>query len=212
MDNITRAAEAHERTFPAARVDVLARAFCGIVATLLVVASASLPLWHASLRAPQYPQGLKIDAYGTYVAGDLAEINGLNHYIGMAPFDLKDFPELSLWKYVLGASFVAIIVSVIFGRRLAGRTARIVLWATPIGVLADIQFRLFQYGHNLDPDAALRVPPFTPWVIGPTKTFNFVTWSYPGLGLAAFVMAAATLSFGPRLIDRATRDSGHEDD
>lgn len=208
MDITPRTVGRSTRIGSAVRAGVPMRVACGIVATALIAGSTSFPLWHARLKAPQYPQGLAIDAYGTRVAGDLAEINGLNHYIGMAPFDLQDFPELALWAYVLGAAIVAIVTSTVFGQRLAGRLARIAMWSIPVGVLADIQFRLFQYGRNLNPDAALRVPPFTPWVVGPTKTFNFVTWSYPGLGLAAFMLAAAVLSFGPRICrGRKEKDS-----
>lgn len=195
----TRTMEQPRQIDSIVRVGSLARIACGILAIALITASMGFPLWHARLKAPQYPKGLGIDAYGSRVAGDLDEINGLNHYIGMAPFDLEDFPELELWPFVLGAAIAAVFISTLFGRKLSGKLARFTLWSIPIGVLTDIQFRLFQYGHNLDPDAALRVPPFTPWVVGPTKTFNFVTWSYPGLGLAAFGLAAAVLTFGPRL-------------
>lgn len=208
MDITPRTVERSTRKGSAVRAGVPAQIACGIVATALVAGSTLFPLWHSRLKAPQYPEGLGIDAYGTRVAGDLAEINALNHYIGMAPFDLQDFPELALWAYVLGAAIVAIVTSTVFGQRLAGRLARIVMWSIPVGVLADIQFRLFQYGHNLDSDAALRVSPFTPWVVGPTKTFNFLTLSYPGLGLAALMLAAAVLSFGPRICQgRKEKDS-----
>ena len=69
-------------------------------------------------------------------------------------------------------------------------------------MLADIQLRLHQYGRDLDPLAALRIDPFTPWVVGPTKVWNFTTWSWPGLGLVSLVLAAAVVTFGPRLAVR----------
>ena len=39
------------------------------------------------MRAPQYPRGLRLYAYGTGLAGDVHEINILNHYIGMPPIE-----------------------------------------------------------------------------------------------------------------------------
>jgi copper chaperone NosL len=37
------------------------------------------------LEAPQYPNGLFLTAYVNHLTGDVREIDGLNHYIGMRP-------------------------------------------------------------------------------------------------------------------------------
>lgn len=172
---------------------------------LLVLLSLVLPLWQAELRAPQYPQGLHMYAYGGRVTGDVDEINTLNHYVGMRPFRAADIPELALWSpiVVLGASFVVVAtVAAVAHRRRLRRAALLGLWAIPLGVLADIQLRLFQYGHDLSPHRALRVEEFTPWVIGPTKVWNFTTLALPGPGLLAVVAAAALVTFGPGLARR----------
>ncbi|MFA5892058.1 MAG: NosD domain-containing protein [Actinomycetota bacterium] len=179
--------------------DRVVRFALGSVALGLVILSFFLPIWHATLSAPQYPNGLRTTAYGDRIGGDVGEISDLNHYVGMRPVDLDDFPELAAWlpTVVLGA--VAVVMATVFTGWPA-RLARIAIWLIPVGVLSDIQFRLYQYGHTLDPAAPLRLKPFTPWVIGPTKVFNFTTWSRPGVSLLAILGAAALLSFGPRVV------------
>jgi nitrous oxidase accessory protein len=68
--------------------------------------------------------------------------------------------------------------------------------------MADVQFRLYQYGHDLNEAAALRIPEFTPWVVGPTKVWNFQTWARPGLGLVLLLLAAVAVTFGPGIARR----------
>ena len=174
----------------------------GGVSLVLVAGAWFLPLWTATLHAPQYPGGLTMRAYGHDVTGDVDEISGLNHYVGMRAFDLADFPEIALWPFALAGAVVAVGLALLLGRPWLRRFGLLYLWATPVGVLAVIQLRLHQYGQDLDPRAALRIDPFTPLVVGPTEVWNFQTWSWPGLGLWSLVLAAALLTFGPGLIGR----------
>lgn len=180
----------------------------GGVSLLLVTGGWFLPLWTATLHAPQYPGGLTMRAYGHDVTGDVDEISGLNHYVGMRPFDLADFPEIALWPFALAGAVVAVVLALLVERPWLRRLGLLYLWGTPVGVLAVIQFRLHQYGQDLDPGAALRIEPFTPLVVGPTEVWNFLTWSWPGLGLWSLVLAAALLTFGPRLAGRLGTPAG----
>jgi hypothetical protein len=173
----------------------------GIVAAALVVAAWNAPVWEARLTAPQYPQGLRLTAYADRVNGDIREINDLNHYVGMKAFTIEDVPEHVLWPLAIVGGLLAIAIGT-FVRGWFGRLARIALWAIPLGVLADVQLRLMQYGHSVDPKAAIRLDPFTPLVIGPTKVVNFTTWSYPGLAVGLLLGAAMLVTFGPGLVSR----------
>jgi nitrous oxidase accessory protein len=175
-----------------------------VVALLLVASSLILPLWRSALSAPQYPEGLSLIVYGNRAEGDLAEIDSLNHYIGMRSLRLEEFPELALWPLGVAAAGVAVVLA-FFGNRLLTRLARILLWAFPLSILAVIQFRLNQFGHDLDPGAAFRMDGFTPWVIGPTRVWNFTAWSWPGNGVLALLLAAALATFGLRLTKRLRR-------
>ena len=56
-----------------------------MLARVLLLASTFLPYWHMELDAPQYPKGLFLTAYVNHLSGDVKEIDGLNHYIGMRP-------------------------------------------------------------------------------------------------------------------------------
>lgn len=179
-----------------------ARLLAGAGACALVVAAFFLPIWHARLIAPQYPGGLQVSVADNGIHGDVAEINELNHYIGMRPMSQKFAPERVLWKPTLVLALGAVAVATFAARKRTVMLARLALWSVVPGVLADIQFRLWQFGHDLDPKAALRIDEFTPLVIGPTSVWNFKTWAYPGLALAALLGAAVVASFGPRLAAR----------
>jgi nitrous oxidase accessory protein len=174
----------------------------GVVGALLVAAGWFLPLWQATLHAPQYPGGLVTIAYGSKVAGDLNEINALNHYVGLGVFDPSDVPEMQLWPVALLVAVVAVVVGVAVRRGWWRRLALAYLWGLPVGVLAAVQYRLHEFGQDVEPGAAFRMEPFTPWVVGRTTVWNFETWAWPGLGLIALVLAAVAVTFGPRLLRR----------
>jgi len=196
------------------RIDLTARIVFGVAAAILLVLAVRAPLWTSDLNAPQYPDGLDLRIYGSVaegdvVQGDIAEITELNHYVGMKPYDSDEIPEIKLWIPTMAAALIAVVLSTIFGRRLIGRLARLAIWLIPVGVLLDIQFRLYQFGHDLvtDPRPALPLDPFTPKVVGPTKVLNFTNFALPGIGLVYVWLAAALLTFGPWIVHKiATRE------
>jgi hypothetical protein len=53
-------------------------------------------------------------------------------------------------------------------------------------------FKLYQYGHNLLPTAAVKVPPFSPPMFGYRQMANFEVYSYPAAG--TYLMAVAALA------------------
>ena len=195
------------------------RVLVGVAATVLVVAAWRLPIWEARLSAPQYPQGLSLSAGAGGVSGDIDQIDQLNHYVGIRAFDPADAPEMRLWLPTILFAIVLVAAATLARRgRVLGRLARLGLWSIPIGALIDVQFRLYQYGHSVQPDAPIRIDPFTPLVIGPTKVLNFTTWAFPGAALwclfaAAFLFSGAGASL--RLVRRgigAYRRWGVEED
>jgi O-antigen/teichoic acid export membrane protein len=54
-------------------------------------------------------------------------------------------------------------------------------------------YKMYQYGHSLDPKAAVRVDPFMPPMFGYKKLANFEVYSYPQLGSYALALGAAVL-------------------
>jgi copper chaperone NosL len=183
---------------------ILVRIGAGLGAIALLLLSARLPIWRAQFSAPQYPQGLGIAAYGNKVEGDLSEIRELSHYIGMPTFNFVGLPEMRLWLLVILVAIVAAVVALVTRRRWLRRLACAGLWFIPVGALADVQFRLWQTGHTLDPTAAIRVPPFTPRVVGPTTLMNFTLWAYPGWALVLIAVAAALVTSAPFVCRRLT--------
>lgn len=167
------------------------------VAMLLLAVAAATPVWIANLIAPQYPRGLWLHAYGTRLEGDLSEINGLNHYIGMRPLSFADVPELQLWLPAL-AGLAALALAGLFLDCRLGALSRILLWLVPVGILADIQRWLILYGRELDPEAALRLKPFVPLVIGPTQVWNFKIAAYPGPAILALFGVALLVTLAHR--------------
>lgn len=178
--------------------DRVVRIVFGAIAAVLVVLAFSLPVWQARLEVLQYPnRQLVLTAYGDRLEGDVKEVQILNHYVGVRVFDMADLDETALWIPALVGSFVLIGVATLkegWWRR--GAVA--LMWLIPIGVLADIQFRLYQMGHNFDPAAPFDQEPFTPWVIGKVQVAsNVKTIAWPGEALWALFGAALLVSFGP---------------
>jgi len=57
--------------------------------------------------------------------------------------------------------------------------------------IGSFWYRLYQYGHNLDPRAPVHIQPFTPQLIGVKQIANFREFSYPQLG--AYLLCASVL-------------------
>ena len=168
------------------------------VARLLVALSALsliavyfLPVWNIQLWAPQYPEGIEMFIWINHLSGDIEIINGLNHYIGMKYINEDMFPELQFLPYVMGA-LIALGVWVAF----AGTKRWLNIWASvlvlgSIGLLVDMYLWGYDYGHNLDPTAAIQVPgmAYQPLLIGYKMLLNFGAYSVPDTGGWVFTTA-----------------------
>jgi hypothetical protein len=54
-------------------------------------------------------------------------------------------------------------------------------------------YRMHSYGHHLNPEAPIKVAPFTPPLFGHQHLANFDIYSFPGLGSFLLLGAAACL-------------------
>jgi len=59
--------------------------------------------------------------------------------------------------------------------------------------LISFWLKLREYGHNLDPRAAVRVDPFTPPVFGYRMVGQFHVWAYPHWGTLFFTLFGVLL-------------------
>ena len=181
----------------------IARILPAVVAAALVGVSFYLPLWSMTMTAPQYRHGLHLTAYGSGMVGDLREINIINHYIGMATIDPR--PALEVAMFPVGVGLVAVLCLLAPINRWTRRLAIVSTVAMPVGILVDLQWWLYRFGHSLDPAAPIRMPPFTPLILGVSKLGNFVTTSMIASGLVCMIAAAVILAFGGRLLGRFDR-------
>src|SRR3990170_3730477 len=73
-------------------------------------------------------------------------------------------------------------------------------WIMPIFFVADLQFWLYNYGHTMDPEAALNTGSFTPKVFGTTHVWNFHSETSFALGFYFMVLAALVIAGRPPAI------------
>lgn len=181
-----------------------ARTAAALLAAGLAALSTQLPLWSMTMKAPQYPRGLHLYAYGTALSGDVHEINILNHYIGMPAIEAPAL-ETALFPFGIAALVLMCLLSPLHTwlRRLA--IAGTV--AAPVMVLADLQWRLYTFGHSLNPKAPIRLQPFTPLVIGETAMGNFVSTGMVSWGFGCIAAAALVLWVGGWIGGRSPRAS-----
>jgi copper chaperone NosL len=158
-----------------------------LAATVLLLLGGTLPLWRISLVAPQYAEGLTLDMYAyQIVAGnngqDLAEINTLNHYIGMKPIAQADFLEMKLLPFAIGVFALLALRIVVLGRIVTLVDLSVLFMYFGAFSLGSFAYRLYSYGHHLDAHAPMKIDPFMPVVIGSQQIANFVQTSLPLAG------------------------------
>ena len=158
-----------------------------LAATLLLLLGGTLPLWRISLVAPQYAEGLTLDMYAYQIlAGnkgqDLAEINTLNHYIGMKPIAQADFLEMKVLPFAIGVFALLALRSVVIGRIVTLVDLSVLFLYFGVFSLGSFAYRLYTYGHQLDPHAPMKIAPFMPVVMGSQQIANFVQTSLPLAG------------------------------
>ncbi len=164
-----------------------------VLAAAALVAAAILPLWKITLVAPQYQEGLRLHIYSyQLVAGnegqDLHEINNLNHYIGMKPLAQADFFEMRWVPFALGVFVLLALRAAFIGtmRTLIDLLALFLYFGA--FSLGSFYYRLYTYGHRLDPRAPMTIEPFTPVLVGEQQIANFQQSSWPQLGSAALAV------------------------
>ena len=167
-----------------------------LAAAVLLVATYFLPLWNLTMFAPQYPEGLRLDIYSyTLVGGnggqDIKEINVLNHYIGMQDLVNESFTEFKWMPFVIGALGLLILRAAVHGTVVA--LVDVLMLFVYFGgfSLWSFGYKLYRYGHDLSPTAAVQVPPFMPPMFGYQQIANFEVYSYPRP--ASYAMAGVAI-------------------
>lgn len=167
-------------------------------AAVLLVATYFFPLWNLTMFAPQYPGGLRLDIYSyTLVGGnggqDITEINVLNHYIGMHPLVNESFSEFQWMPFVIGTLGLLVLRAAVHGTVVALVDVTMLFVYFGAFSLWSFGYKLYLYGHDLAPDAAVKVPPFMPPMFGYQQIANFEVYSYPRAGSYAMFAVIALL-------------------
>jgi copper chaperone NosL len=155
------------------------------VSAIILIGVFFFPLWNIDLEAPQYPEGLGLRIWVNQITGlkenDLQNINGLNHYIGMKPINPDDIPELKIMPFAIGFMIAFGLFNAIKGNR-----KTVYVWIVLFLILGaiglyDFYMWEYDYGHNLDPNAPIKVPGMTyqPPLIGSKQLLNINAVSLP---------------------------------
>jgi hypothetical protein len=174
-----------------------------LVARVFILVSLFLPYWHMVLVAPQYPDNLQLTAYVNHLAGDVSEIDSLNHYIGMRPLNDAARFERIVGVYVL----IGLVVFLEIAAWMHSRWSALLVIPTilfPGVFLLDLYLWMSHFGQNLDPLAPLSsaIDPFVPPILGKGVVGQFETHASAGAGLmlatAASVIIVVALYFHRR--------------
>ncbi len=154
------------------------------ISSLLIAISFFVPIWRIDLFAPQYPEGLVMKIWLDKLTGDVEVINGLNHYIGMKKISVEMFPEFEFLKYIVAAFIVYGLVIAITGSRKILFSYLVVSVICGILALYDFYQWGYDYGHNLDSNAPIKVPGmvYQPPILGHKQLLNFDAHSMPDVG------------------------------
>jgi copper chaperone NosL len=168
-----------------------------------LVLAFTAPLWKISMKAPQYPAGLSMEIYAHKLDGghggrDIQEINTLNHYIGMHKIDRAELSELDWMPFALFALVLLTLRCAAIGNVRALVDLMVIAGFVATYSMGRFVYKLYVFGHNLDPKAPFKVEPFTPAIFGEKQIANFHTEAWPQMGsiyIAIFLggLAAVTL-------------------
>lgn len=170
------------------KISILSRVLLVIAATFLVY-SVFVPIWQIDLDAPQYPEGLVLKIHADKLAGNVDIINGLNHYIGMKTLHTDDFIEFTVLPYIIYFFAALSLIVAIVGNKKFLYTLLIMFVLFGIIAMADFWHWEYEYGHDLDPNAAIIVPgmAYQPPLIGFKQLLNFGAYSIPDIGGWLFI-------------------------
>ena len=179
-------------------------------AALLLILTFFFFLWTIDLNAPQYPEGLGIRIWINQISGlkpnDLQSINGLNHYIGMKVIDPDSIPELKIMPYII----LFMIVFGLFNAYMKNRKL-VYLWLILFLILGavglyDFYMWEYDYGHQLNPDAPIKVPGMTyqPPLIGSKQLINISAVSLPSVA-AIIIFISIFLNIAALYIDSKSK-------
>ncbi len=162
-----------------------------LLAFVLLGMTMLFPLWEITLFAPQYPEGLSLQIWMSKISGEMDNINILNHYIGMAPIVPDSIPELVWMPQILGGMIAMGLLVSFWKSRFLLRVWVVGLFLLGVVGMMDFYKWEYDYGHNLNPDAPIKVPGmhYQPPFIGKKELLNISAYSLPSV--SAYLLGLA---------------------
>ncbi|NPA12700.1 MAG: hypothetical protein GXO45_01800 [Aquificae bacterium] len=158
------------------------------LASLIMIGVFFKPLWEITLYAPQYKEGLKMIIWVNKIEGgtknDLKNINLLNHYVGMKKIDPDAIPELKILPIVFGFMVLFGFIVALTGNKKLLYTWVVLIIVIGIASLVDFWWWEYDYGHNLNPHAPIKIPgmAYQPPMFGCKDLLNFRACAFPSTG------------------------------
>lgn len=174
------------------QLSITTRSLIGLGSLLLLI-TFFVPLWQIMLWAPQYPEGLVMKIWHNTLSGNIDIINGLNHYIGMKHIGVEMFPEFKYIGFLLGILIAIGVAAAVSGNGRVLFFFTLLSYLYGIAALWDFWRWGYQYGHDLDPNAAIKVPgmAYQPPLIGYKNLLNFTSYSGPDIGAWIIIVVCA---------------------
>lgn len=174
--------------------------FIFILGALLPLLLFFFPMWQITLEAPQFMEPLRLYIWIDQITGGtentLQNVNILNHYVGMAKIKPDMFWELDVFPWIVaGMSALGVIFGIIGNKKLFLFWG--ILWVVlSIAGIYDFYLWEYDYGHNLDPTAPIKIPgqSYQPPLLGGKTILNFYAFSFPAIG-ALFLGLGILLGF-----------------
>jgi hypothetical protein len=175
-----------------------------VAASVILFISIFFPYWKLTLFAPQYPGGLQASMYVNRLAGDIQEIDGLNHYIGMKPMDEAAVLERTLSVFMI-IGLALLIAGAVYVHSPIALFLCLPAVFYPAFFLGDLYFWMRTFGTNLNPHAPLSsaIKPFVPPIIGVGQIAQFKTVATWETGLYMSIAASVLILIGLYLHRRA---------
>jgi copper chaperone NosL len=183
------------------RTDYKSRLLIALAALVLIPIYLT-PVWSIKLVAPQYPDGMGMYIGVSEVWGhddhDIQNINILNHYIGMQEIHPDSIPELEIFPIVLLGIILTGLAVAIIGQRWLMAAWLVGFVGLCIAGMVDFYLWMIDYGHNLSPDAPIKIPgmTYTPPLIGTKQLLNITASSFPHIGSAFLGLSLGLAGWG----------------
>ena len=186
-----------------------------IAGALMILGLFVFPMWNIMLEAPQYPDSLGMDIWINKIEdhnpNDIKNINLMNHYVGMKAIP-EQMDEFKVFPWVVGIMSALGVLFGIIGNRKLFLTWFIIMVILGIIGMYDFYSWEYEYGHNLDPTAAIKIPGqgYQPPLIGRKQILNFTASSWPMTG-AYMLMVGMFMSLAAFFVARKEEEKDEEE-